>query len=321
MMKVLIRHVQVKLMTFWQSTKARFLTVRGSVRCSQSPQLTSMTTPISSMRKAEIVEELTTLGAEFNPKDNMSLLSELLKATRLARGIPSKRQEAEKDGTKGLTGLNKLELMQKAEGLGISIIPSATRAWLITKITTVITDNQVPKGTDTMPFGKHEGVQYDTILKIDPTYATVWARQCIQDGTAHPQLKRLVRYADMQETGKTGGPMLVHIGTPEPSWSAAASSSRPVNPKPKARGPPKRMAAPSDPDHAIKMPVDASNNPQDEAVNLLRGLAQRMENMEQEIQRQKAETAARDQIEQMSQSSGQSSLAHWVKPKSADAGL
>jgi protein-arginine kinase activator protein McsA len=81
------------------------------------------------------------------------------------------------------------------------------------------------------------------------------------------------------------------------------------------------MTAPSDPDHAIKMPVDASNNPQDEAVNLLRGLAQRMENMEQEIQRQKAETAARDQIEQMSQSSGQSSLAHWVKPKPAEPGL
>ena len=183
-------------------------------------------------------------------------------------------------------------------------------------------DNQVPKGKDTMPFGKREGVRYDTILKIDPTYATVWARQCIQDGTSHPQLKRLVRYADMQGApGKSGGPDWVHIGTPEPTWSEASSSHKVTAPKPKARGPPKRMAAPANPEHAIKMPVDASNNPQDEAVNLLRGLAKRMENMEQEIQRQKAETAARDQIEQMSQSSGQSSLAHWVKPKSADAGL
>ena len=275
------------------------------------------------MKKAEVIEELMSLGVEFSPKDNMALLTELLKATRLARGITGKRQEMEKDGTKGLSGLNKLELMTKAEGLGITIIPSATRAWLITKITAVVTESQVPKGTDTMPFGKHEGVQYATILKIDPTYATVWARQCIQDGTAHPQLKRLVRYADMGAAGKSGEPLMVHIGTPEPSWSEASSSQKP-GAKPKARAPPKRTAPSVNPDQAIKMPVDASNNPQDEAVNLLRGLAQRMENMEQEIQRQKAETAGRltaEQIEMMSQSSGQSSLAHWVKPKSADPGL
>ena len=82
--------------------------------------------------------------------------------------------------------------------------------------------------------------------------------------------------------------------------------------------------APANPEHAIKMPVDASNNPQDEAVFLLRGLAQRMENMEQELQRQKAETATiltTEQVELMSQSSGQSSLAHWVKPKEANPGL
>jgi len=283
-----------------------------------------MATAISSMKKAEVVEELMNLGIEFSPKDNMALLTELLKATRQARGITGKRQEMGKDETKGLSGLNKSELMTKAEGLGITIIPSATRTWLITKITAVVTENQVPKGTDTMPFGKHEGVQYATILKIDPTYATVWARQCIQDGTAHPQLKRLVRYADMMgAAGKSGEPLMVHIGTPEPSWSEASSSQKP-GAKPKARAPPKRTAPPANPDQAIKMPVDASNNPQDEAVNLLRGLAQRMENMEQEIQRQKAETAGRltaEQIEMMSQSSGQSSLAHWVKPKASDPGL
>jgi hypothetical protein len=230
----------------------------------------------------------------------------------------------EKDETKGLSGLNKSELMTKAEGLGITIIPSATRAWLITKITAVITENQVPKGTDTMPFGKHEGVQYATILKVDPTYATVWARQCMQDGTAHPQLKRLVRYADMMgAAGKSGEPVLIHIGTPESSYSEASSSQRP-GAKPKARAPAKRMVAPANPEQAIKMPVDASNNPQDEAVHLLRGLAQRMENMEQELQRQKAETANKltaEQVEMMSQSSGQSSLAHWVKPRAASPGL
>ncbi len=64
------------------------------------------------------------------------------------------------------------------------------------------------------------------------------------------------------------------------------------------------------------MPVDAPNNPQDEAVLLLRGLAQMMENVEQELQRQKAEKAAKDETaEASSLSSGQSSLAHWVKPK------
>ena len=283
-----------------------------------------MATAISSMKKAEVIEELMSLGIEFSPKDNMALLTELLKATRLARGINGKRQEMEKDETKGLSGLNKSELMTRAEGLGITIIPSATRAWLITKITAVVTENQVPKGTDTMPFGKHEGVQYATILKVDPTYATVWARQCIQDGTAHPQLKRLVRYADMMgASGKSGEPMVMHIGTPEPSWSEATSSQKPAA-KPKARAPPKRITPPADPEQAVKMPVDASNNPQDEAVNLLRGLAQRMENMEQEIQRQKAETAGKltaEQIERMSQSSGQSSLAHWVKPRAASPGL
>ena len=283
-----------------------------------------MATPISSTKKAEVIEELMSLGVEFSPKDNMALLTELLKATRLARGVTSKRQEMEKDETKGLSGLNKSELMTKAEGLGITIIPSATRAWLITKITAVITENQVPKGTDTMPFGKHEGVQYATILKVDPTYATVWARQCMQDGTAHPQLKRLVRYADMMgAAGKSGEPVLIHIGTPEPSYSEASSSQRP-GAKPKARAPVKRMVAPANPEQAIKMPVDASNNPQDEAVHLLRGLAQRMENMEQELQRQKAETASKltaEQADMMSQSSGQSSLAHWVKPKAANPGL
>jgi hypothetical protein len=49
-----------------------------------------------------------------------------------------------------------------------------------------------------------------------------------------------------------------------------------------------------------------------------------MENMEQELQRQKAETANKltaEQVEMMSQSSGQSSLAHWVKPRAASPGL
>jgi hypothetical protein len=60
-----------------------------------------MATAISSMKKAEVIEELMNLGVEFSPKDNMALLTELLKATRLARGVTSKRQEMEKDETKG----------------------------------------------------------------------------------------------------------------------------------------------------------------------------------------------------------------------------
>ena len=246
-----------------------------------------MAAPVSGMKKEQLRAELDTLGVEYSSKDNVPILTELLKESRARTGVRSRGDIRKEDETRGLTGLNKAALLERAEAMGLRSTPNMTRNFLITAITTAILDRQVPTGQDILNIGKHQGLMYQTLRDTQPGYL-VWVRECVMDGTAHPEFRRLVRWLDMKVEACTAE------RPPERATGSAAAPKAKVEPKSLLPHPPKaRSVQPSDsfewgsrgkrlaPEDQPPMGVDASNNLEDPTHVLLKSLLQRMENMEQ----------------------------------------
>lgn len=281
-----------------------------------------MAAPVSGMKKTELREELDRLGVEYSSKDNVPILSELLKESRAKGGVRSKADLRRDDETRGLTGLNKQALLERAEAMGLRQTPNMTRNFLITAITTAILDRQVPTGEDILNIGKHQGCMYQTLRDTQPGYLN-WVRECVADGTAHPEFRRLVRWLDLKVAACTAerppdrqtNAVWVPKAKSEPRHllpaQPKAASAKPSDSTEQASG-----SKRSPPVETPTMTVDASNRPEDSTHQLLKSLMQRMENMEHRANA--LQTPIPQSPRDSSQSSGvglgtQRTLSGWIK--------
>ena len=259
------------------------------------------------MKKAEIQMELSELGTTYSQADLLPELREALKAARLHAGTA--KPTPQKWGTEGMSAMSKAQLIQKAEGLGMSPGTHLTKDQLIVQIKKQILFEAPIKGTEIVNFGKLKGVSFHTVKHDHPSYAEWVVKENHEQGqNSHPEFARLARYC-------------VRAVTPPPKHQSKSGPSQPPpgyetpKPKPTSNGIPKEYAASSRESESrimeklaeidkIKeeleelrqqkpasskrgtssvtetMPVDQHQNVQGELLGLMKGIMQRLDNLE-----------------------------------------
>jgi hypothetical protein len=158
-----------------------------------------MVKAISAMKKDEIRAELELYNVEYSSRDTVPELEMMLKAARADRDVKLssqiKKEEGQKDQTKGLTSKTKLQLQNMCTELEISFTTHTTKNDLIAKIISSCRDKEVPCHTDLVDIGKFKMLTYQEVLTQQPGYCRWVKDTCEEEGASpHPLMKRLYRY-------------------------------------------------------------------------------------------------------------------------------
>ena len=98
---------------------------------------------------------------------------------------------------KGISSMNKKQLTEKAERLGINYNSNTTVAVLIARIKEHVYLSIPPMGNDTLEISKHAGLMYRTIRTQQPSFCK-WVKDTLQEnpGDTHWELRRFGMYLD-----------------------------------------------------------------------------------------------------------------------------
>ena len=173
--------------------------------------------PVSSMKRAQLEEELMSYGILFTKNQLVPELRTLLTETRAAKGIVRPRANAARCLIAPLSGLTKAQLMARAKLSTSEVDPT----WTIGKLQAVIRTAEfaalTPNPSDRLSFGKYQGQNYWQIRKDDPSYCD-W---CLEQESTNPEFNHFVRYLKGPEGSD---PTWIHIG----GSTASSSKTGPV---------------------------------------------------------------------------------------------
>jgi hypothetical protein len=158
-----------------------------------------MVKAISAMKKDEIRSELEMYNVEYSSRDTVPELQMMLKAARADRDVKLssqiKKEETAKDGTKGLSSMNKAELLKKCEDMGLSVTVHTTMNQMIAMIISALRGQEVPKHTDLLDIGKFKLLTYQEAMAQQPGYCRWVKDTCEEEGAKpHPLLHKFYRY-------------------------------------------------------------------------------------------------------------------------------
>lgn len=242
---------------------------------------------VSAMKRPELEEELMTYGVLVTKGQLVPELRVLLTETRTRKGITRARKSKEAM-IPALSGLSKGQLQERAKASGV---PDFDPTWTIGKLQSVIRETEmarlVPKPTDKLKFGKHQGEMYYRVRRDNMTYCDWVLEQEAQN--TNPDFAHFCRYlkGPMGEdpdwnlvgaSSSSGRLTSVKMEEPDPEVSKLKKELEEMKQELRAQSQTKRAAR----DDAVAMPVDPAVTKDDlaEMVSVIKNLAGRMEQLE-----------------------------------------
>ena len=133
-----------------------------------------MVKAISAMKKDEIRAELELYNVEYSSRNTVPELEMMLKAARADRDVKLssqiKKEERQKDQTKGLSSKTNSQLQSMCTELDVNFTTHTTKRDMIAKIISSFRDKEVPCHTDKVDIGKFKTLTYQEVLTQQPGY-------------------------------------------------------------------------------------------------------------------------------------------------------
>ena len=178
-----------------------------------------MAMAISHMKKEELTEELTRTGHKVNPKWTVPELRELVREVRQTQ----QKGTSLDVGMKGISSMNKSDLVKECERRGIPMSMDKTRGYMILTIRDVL-EGENTSGFTLMTFGKHRGMTFKETYEDKPRWVDWAVEEVHKNSESSPALKQFVDWVLKVRAGQV--PL-----APEPTRPKAIFESKSEGPE------------------------------------------------------------------------------------------
>ena len=166
---------------------------------------------VSRMVKADLVKCLQDCGVAVDPRWTVEELRTILKTNTNNAGTTKEL---------AMTSMKRADLVEFAEGLGITVGKNDTRGDIMVRIRAAVRAQNPPKGNDMILFGKCQGQTYAECLANNRDYCT-WVTTTAEErgDEAHPELRRFALFINNSKAPKTNTEQEAEFADePDPVW-------------------------------------------------------------------------------------------------------
>ena len=141
------------------------------------------------VKKEELIQKLTALGADFQPTWTVPELRALYDELK-----PDVKKELKETPITGISKLDRAGLVQRCKEYNIQVSEHATMAQMETRLRALTRVLALPVDEDVIAWGKHNGETYHTVWKDRQKYAQWVITTSQEDPEASKDLLRLADY-------------------------------------------------------------------------------------------------------------------------------